>query len=93
MNKRFGIVFGLAFSLLGGCALDTVVDCANMCDRYIECFDPGGDHGACTTRCESRVDSGENDRADQCDRCLDDNSTCATAVAACGGTCGPLLAP
>jgi hypothetical protein len=80
-------------SILSGCVLDTLVDCRNLCERYEECFDPGSDVDACTTRCESRVDSGDEDRADTCDACLDDNATCGAATAACGGDCGPLLAP
>ena len=75
------------------CALDTVVDCRNLCERYRECFDSSADVTACTTRCQSRVDSGESDRADRCDSCLDGNSVCATAVAMCSADCGPLLAP
>jgi hypothetical protein len=83
----------LAAIALTGCALDTVVDCRNLCERYAACFDPSTDLDACTTRCQSRVDSGDADRADQCDSCLDENDTCLLATAACSGQCGPLLAP
>ena len=83
----------LSLVLLSGCVLDTVVDCRNLCERYQECFDTSADISECTTRCESRVDSGERDRADQCDSCLDGQSTCLGATASCTGTCGPLLAP
>ena len=91
--KQVVLLFGLTFSLLGGCALETLVDCRNLCDRYAECFDTSADVSECTTRCESRVEAGENDRADRCDSCLDDNALCASAVAACSAECGPLLAP
>lgn len=87
------LILGLSAFMLGGCALDTVVDCANLCERYADCFDPSADQSACTTRCESRVEAGEEDRADRCDACLDAEETCATAAVICGGECSPLLAP
>jgi len=83
----------IASLLLGGCVLDTVVDCQNLCERYAECFDPDADIEGCRMRCESRVEAGERDRADDCDACLDGQETCAGAALACGGECLPLLAP
>ncbi|HEY8426894.1 MAG TPA: hypothetical protein VIL20_00905 [Sandaracinaceae bacterium] len=78
---------------LSGCVLDTLADCRNLCERYADCFDPSTDIDACTTRCESRVNSGENDRADRCDSCLDEHDTCVGATLACATHCAPLLAP
>jgi hypothetical protein len=91
--SRTVLLVVLACSVLSGCVLDTLVDCRNLCERYSDCFDPSLDLDECTSRCETRVDSGEEDRADACDMCLDDNDTCASATFACGGDCGPLLAP
>ncbi len=91
--RRMLVLSGLAIFALTGCALDTLVDCHNLCERYAECFDPGSDVDACTTRCESRVSAGEDDRADRCDSCLDERSTCVGATAFCTADCGPLLAP
>lgn len=91
--QRTLLLIGLATALLGGCVLDTVADCGNLCDRYQECFDPDADLAECIARCEDRVDSGESDRADDCDACLDDQSTCLGAVGVCTVSCGPLLAP
>lgn len=91
--KRFSMLLGLAVIVANGCALDTAVDCRSLCERYAECFDTSTDLNACASRCESRVEADENDRADMCDSCLDDNATCATAVVACASSCGPLLAP
>jgi hypothetical protein len=79
--------------LLSGCVIDTLVDCRNLCERYEDCFAPGSDIDACTTRCQSRVDEGEDDQADACDACLDDNPECVTAATLCSADCGPLLAP
>lgn len=94
MINRIMLLVALTLPTLGGgCALETLVDCRNLCERYQECVDPGADVSACTTRCESRVESGETDRADRCDACLDENTTCATATVACAAECGPLLAP
>ena len=83
---------------LGGCFLDTVADCANLCDRYQECFDSEVDVGDCTARCQSRVDDGDGDLADRCDSCLDDHpgsstTACLEAAAACYSPCNTLLAP
>lgn len=91
--QRTLLLLGLAMFVLTGCALDTFVDCRNLCERYAECFDPGADVDGCTTRCESRVDAGEGDRADRCDACLDGEPTCLGATASCTDECGPLLAP
>ena len=93
MKNTFVLVVSIGAFVFSGCVLDTIVDCHNLCERYEECFEPGADVDSCTTRCESRVDSGDGDRADRCDSCLDDNATCAGATAACSADCGPLLAP
>lgn len=92
MKPGFALI-ALLTLLLSGCVLDTLVDCRNLCERSAECFDPNADVDGCTTRCESRVDSGDDDRADRCDACLDEHDTCLGATLACSVQCGPLLAP
>lgn len=92
MKTRFALL-GLVTLLLSGCALDTLVDCRNLCERTAECFDTDADIDGCTTRCESRVEAGDDDQADRCDSCLDEQDSCVGATLACGAQCGPLLAP
>lgn len=91
--KRITLLLGLSGILFGGCVLDTLADCHNLCTRYADCFDSSTDVVDCTRRCESRVDSGENDRADRCDSCLNEYDTCLGATVACGVHCIPLLGP
>lgn len=94
MINRIMLLVALTLPTLGGgCALETLVDCRNLCERYQECVDPDTDVSSCASRCESRVDSGEMDRADRCDACLDSNETCAAALVSCSDDCGSLLAP
>lgn len=91
--KRITVLLALATLVFSGCILDTYADCRDLCARYQECFDRGADIDSCTTRCESRVESGESDRADACDACLDGQDTCTTAALVCSTDCLPLLAP
>lgn len=86
-------LIALTVFALSGCVLDTIVDCRNMCERYQECIDSSSDVEACTSRCETRVDEGDEDQADACDRCLDDNPECATAATLCAADCSLLAAP
>jgi len=92
--KRITLLLGLSTFLFSGCVLDTLVDCRNLCERYADCTgNRGFDIDGCTTRCESRVEAGEEDQADKCDACLDNQTTCLGAGLACSPDCAPPLAP
>lgn len=65
--------------------IDELVDCANICDRYRDCYDESYDASACRDRCEGLTDSDPN-AADSCDACLDDRS-CVEATFTCGPDC------
>lgn len=87
----------VATTLLGvaGCfhEVDEYADCRNLCERYSECHDPDLDVRDCTNRCRSRVEEGEQDQADECAMCIDDESSCSSATLVCAADCGPLLLP
>lgn len=64
------------------------VSCADVCDRYSECFDKDYDVSACTDRCEDDADASEEreTRLEACDDCMDDTS-CSGAVFNCATEC------
>ncbi len=83
------ILFGVGVaSQLGGCdAVDEAFDCAQICERYSDCFDADYDTEACRGRCEDNADTvdGFADKADDCENCLDDRS--CTGSFACASEC------
>jgi hypothetical protein len=81
---------------LSGCSngpiaeIDEEVDCANICDRYRDCYNASYDTAACRNRCQGVVDGGDSARADMCDACLD-SSTCIGAAFGCATECQGIL--
>ena len=69
----------------GGCdEVQNTFNCADLCNRYQDCFDKAYDTSACTNRCEDLADASQNFdvRANNCQNCLNDNS-CAGAAFNC----------
>ncbi|MDQ3034863.1 MAG: hypothetical protein M3Y87_20805 [Myxococcota bacterium] len=95
---RPGLILALfSFALALGCSnpvdeIDEEVDCANVCDRYRDCYDASYDTGACRDRCGTMTDaaSGDPHAADACDACLDDRS-CIEATFTCTSECSGIL--
>lgn len=73
-----------------GCdnAVDRAYDCNEICDKYRDCVDANYDSGACAQRCRDNTANSESfeDKADECQACVDDRS-CASAVFGCGTEC------
>lgn len=80
---------------LSGCVnpideIDEEFDCANLCERYRDCFDAQYEVQTCRQRCQGVVDGVAPGRADRCDSCLDPRS-CIGAAFGCGEDCQGLL--
>ena len=80
-----------AFASTGCDEVDERFDCAQICERYQDCFDNDYDVEACTNRCEDNADTqnGFADKADACENCLDDRS--CTGSFACVSECGGIV--
>jgi hypothetical protein len=97
MRASITILGVWAMTTIGGCAnpveeIDESVDCADICDRYRDCYDDSYDTGACRNRCNGLVDgeNGDPHAADACDACLDERS-CVESAFTCGGACAGIL--
>lgn len=80
-----------------GCsdAADTItntITCADVCDRYKECFDSTYDVEGCTDRCENQAtaDEAKEDKLEACDDCIE-NRSCASAVFSCTTECAGVI--
>jgi hypothetical protein len=64
------------------------ITCADVCERYRDCFDGDYDVAACTSSCEDDATAEEQkeERLEACDACLDDTS-CAAAIFSCPTEC------
>ena len=64
------------------------ITCADVCNRYEECFDDGYDTSACIDRCEddATADEDKERRLETCEDCMDDRS-CTSTVFACTTEC------
>ncbi|MGE0789350.1 MAG: hypothetical protein AB7S26_26990 [Sandaracinaceae bacterium] len=99
MRIQHGILLAGILAISGslvGCTnpveeINEVADCANLCDRYRDCYDSSYDTDACRDRCNTYVDAdgGMQYAADECDACLDAHS-CAESFA-CVVECSPIL--
>jgi hypothetical protein len=97
--KRVVALFSVALALLSvvGCedAADTVkntITCADVCDRYKDCFNPDYDVQGCTDRCEDEAtaDEQKEERLEACDDCIE-NRSCAGAVFNCTAECAGVI--
>lgn len=90
---ELGLASALSLTALlavtSGCdAVDRAYDCNQICNKYKDCADPNYDAGACASRCRDRAADSEayEDRADDCQACIDDRS-CAGAAFGCALEC------
>lgn len=73
-----------------GCdtAVDRAYDCNQICNKYKDCVNASYDADACASRCRDNAADNEQfeDKADECQACVDDRS-CTSAVFGCVGEC------
>ncbi len=69
-------------------AIDRAYDCNEICDKYRDCADANYDSSACASRCRDNAADSEafEDKADECQSCIDDRS-CTSAAFGCGTEC------
>jgi hypothetical protein len=89
------VVAGLFVLSSAGCSTDEIenrITCADVCNRYQECFDDDYDVSACVDRCEDEATANEQKerRLEACDDCMD-NESCVSAVFECGTACGEFV--
>ncbi len=80
-------------ALLTGCqTFDSIKDCANICQRYHDCFDSTYGVDACEQRCRDSAESDDTyfQKVDNCNTCIDDKA-CASAVFNCGADCSTVV--
>jgi hypothetical protein len=89
--KKLLTLLGLV-TMFGCSSIDNVIDCHKICDRYQSCFDKSYDTDACADRChdQSSQDPNYQDKANQCEACIDDKS-CASATFNCASECAGIV--
>jgi hypothetical protein len=89
-----GLLFASGASVLSsGCSTaDNLFDCQAVCTRYRDCFSSSYDVAACRNRCRSNseADPSVQQKADQCQACIDDKS-CAAATFSCTTECAAIV--
>lgn len=86
-------IFAVGSMFITGCnTADNAVDCNAICDRYQTCFDKDYDSSACVDRClDDSADQGYATKADACDACLDDETSCVAQTFSCASQCGSIV--
>jgi hypothetical protein len=77
------IALTLALASVSGCSdIEEAIDCADICNRYADCYDIDYDTGACASRCRANADDDRDfaDAANACETCLDDRSCTGSFV-------------
>lgn len=93
--KRALILLAGTFALLSAAGCESVsntITCADVCNRYQECFDEDYDVSGCTDRCEAEASADEEKEAklEACEQCIDDES-CASALFECTTECAGVI--
>lgn len=81
------------FAATGACdSVDRAYDCNQICNKYKTCADANYDESACASRCRDEAAASEayEDRADDCQACIDDRS-CLGSVFNCSGECAGIV--
>ncbi|MET0386472.1 MAG: hypothetical protein ABW321_10960 [Polyangiales bacterium] len=82
----------LTFTCMAACNddpityLDRATDCADICDKYKECFDESYDTEACRDDCNDMVDESKTARIDDCQECIE-GASCTGATFSCTDNC------
>jgi hypothetical protein len=85
------LAFGLA-TITGCDAVDRIYDCNQICQKYRDCADANYDVSQCTQDCRDNAADSEafEDKADDCQACVDDRS-CVGAAFSCAGECAGIV--
>ncbi len=77
-----------------GCSeAERTYDCAQICDKWAECYDDDLDETACVDKCEDKGDADADFemQANECEACIDDSS-CVEATFDCTDECAGVIA-
>jgi hypothetical protein len=91
--KRLRLTFVLCFAssfaagFVGCDKADAIFDCQSVCSRYRDCFNSSYDVSKCRNDCRasSEQDSNFRQKADSCEKCINDKSCAGTF--ACAAEC------
>jgi hypothetical protein len=72
--------------------VENKITCADVCNRYKDCFDSDYDVDECTDECEAEANSDEDkdQRLEDCDECIDDES-CTSSAFECSTECAGVI--
>ena len=86
--SALSLVAAVALTHIACDSIDRAYDCAAICDKYKTCADANYDDDACAERCRENAADSEafEDKADDCQACVDDRS-CAGAAFNCTPEC------
>lgn len=93
MKSAMLTALALTFTSLAACSedpityLDRATDCAEICDRYKDCFDDSYNTEACRDECNDMVDDDKTARIDACEECIGDEASCTAATFSCAADC------
>lgn len=98
MTKIFGSIIIATFALLNaGCGdaadkVERTYDCAQICDKYADCYDDDLNKSECVDTCESKGDADPEfeAQASDCEACIDDSS-CLEATIDCADDCANVV--
>ena len=72
--------------------ITNTITCADVCQRYSDCFDEDYDVDACTDSCENSTTPNEEKEAEleECDACIEGES-CTGALVGCTAECAQFV--
>lgn len=97
MLAKLGLAFlplvGLLAASSPGCDnIERIYNCDQICDKYKDCADGNYDDDACGERCRDAAADSEafEDKADDCQACIDGES-CVAAAFNCSSECAGIV--
>lgn len=83
----------IAFVGMGCSEADRTIDCAQICEKWENCFEEDVDNSDCVDTCEDAADADEDfeRKVDNCEGCLD-NTSCSEATVECTDECAVIIA-
>ncbi len=87
------LVSGVLSSAVGCSDAKNVITCADVCNRYKDCFNKDYDVSSCTNSCQADAGKSSNaqQRLDDCDACIGEKS-CVSAAFNCATECAGVIA-
>ena len=82
------LCFVSALASTGCKSVERIYDCQQICTKYRDCANANYDVGACADQCRENAAASKafEDKADDCQACIDDRS-CVGAVFNCADEC------